>query len=142
MHRRCDRNRKRSKRRAIYCPIHGCYLDSVSPKYSLFANNVQQLRQRGIGRQKARVLMAAKTTVSLQGEWLEAFWCDRCQKTEWYHVRKTGERSYQLSVAPATIWQRATGAIDPRGNPSVGEFTLKQSRKLNYNSSKSSHFYG
>ncbi len=141
MQKRCDRNRKRSKRRAIYCPIHGCYIDSASQKYPLFADNVQQLRQRGMGRQNAHILVAAKTTVSLKGEWLEAFWCDRCQKTEWYYVKRTGERTYHLSVAPSRLWQQATGAIDPRGNPSVGEFTRKQSKRLNYNSSKSFRFY-
>ncbi|MDJ0677263.1 MAG: hypothetical protein QNJ36_18090 [Calothrix sp. MO_167.B42] len=142
MHKRCERNRKRSKRRAIYCPIHQCYMDSVSQKYQLFADNVQQLRQRGMGRQNAHILVSANTTVSLKGEWLEAFWCDRCQKTEWYYVKKTGERAYHLSLAPSRLWQQVAGTIDPRGNPSVGEFTRKQSRRLNYNSSKSFRFYG
>lgn len=65
MQRRCDRNRKRSKRRAIYCPIHGCYLDSVSQKYPLFADRPGQLQQRGIGRQTALFLVANKTAVPL-----------------------------------------------------------------------------
>jgi hypothetical protein len=78
------RNRSRSKRRAIFCPIHGCYLDSVSPKYSLFADQVQQLRERGISKRNATMLLSDRTTVSLTGEWVESFWCDQCQKTEWY----------------------------------------------------------
>jgi hypothetical protein len=61
---RCDRNRKRSKRRAIKCPIHDY------------------------------------------------------------------ESRYQLSLAPAEIWQQATGVIHPHRNPSVGEFTYRQSRML------------
>jgi hypothetical protein len=44
------RNRSRSQRRAIFCPIHGCYIDSVSQKYSLFADHVQQLQDRVVPR--------------------------------------------------------------------------------------------
>jgi len=117
-------------------------MDSVSQKYQLFADNVQQLRQRGMCRQNAHILVSANTTVSIKGEWLEAFWCDRCQKTEWYYVQKTGEHVYHLSLAPSRLWQQVTGTIDPRGNPSVGEFTRKQSKRLSYNSSKSFRFYG
>jgi hypothetical protein len=95
-----------------------------------------------MGRQNAQMLVAAKTTVSLQGEWLEEFWCDRCQKNQWYHVKKTGDRTYQLSIAPDRMWQQVTGVIDPYGNPSVGEFTRKQARRLNYSDNKSLRFYG
>ncbi|MDJ0734421.1 MAG: hypothetical protein QNJ47_10180 [Nostocaceae cyanobacterium] len=141
MQRRCDRNRKRSKRRAIYCPVHGCYLDSVSQKYSLFADRAGQLQQRGIRRRDALMLVASKTAVALEGEWLEAFWCEQCQSKQWYHVRKH-ERTYNLSVAPPELWQQAMGVINPQGNPSVGEFTRKNSRMLTYNGIKDFIFIG
>lgn len=126
--RRCDRNRKRSQRRAIYCPTHGCFLDSVSRKYGLFADCPGQLQQRGMGRKTALLLMAENTAVSLDGEWLEAFWCQGCQEKRWYHVRKTGDRTYALAAAPRELWQQVPGVIDPRGNPSVGEFTRRHAR--------------
>ena len=107
--RRCDRNRKRSKRRAIYCPEHGCYLDSASQKHRLYAESPQHLKERGVGRRTALLLFATATTVPLDGEWLECFWCDQCQETNWYHVRKVGDREYQLSPAPRELWQQATG---------------------------------
>lgn len=138
--RRCDRNRKRSKRRAIYCPIHGCYLDSASPKRSLFADRPGHLQQRGMGRKSALMLMANQSTVPLDGEWLEAFWCNLCQETNWYHVHKTGDRTYQLSLAPQELWQRAQGVIDPKGNPSVSEFTRRHSRLLGCNGIKDFRF--
>jgi hypothetical protein len=72
---RCDRNRKRSKRRAIYCPIHGFHLDSMSQKYPLFAVQAGQLHQRGIGKQTSLILIRSKSAVAIEGEWLEAFWC-------------------------------------------------------------------
>ncbi|NEO91095.1 MAG: hypothetical protein F6K56_12940 [Moorea sp. SIO3G5] len=130
--RRCQRNRKRSKRRAILCPIHGCYLDSVSQKYRLFADRPGQLQQRGVKQKYALMLIASKTTVALEGEWLEAFWCSECQETKWYHVCKSGDRTYKISLAPAELWQQVTGVIDPNGNSSVGEFTRRQSKRIGF----------
>ncbi|KAM3099456.1 hypothetical protein ACKFKG_03315 [Phormidesmis sp. 146-35] len=139
MQKRCDRNRKRSKRRAIYCPVHGCHLHSVSQKYSLFADRAEQLQQRGVGRKAALMSMAAHTTVSLNGEWLEAFWCDECQRNEWYHVQKQNH-TYQVAPAPAELWQQAIGVTDPQGNPSVGQFTRQQSRTLRFDGVKDFRF--
>ncbi len=136
LQRRCDRNRKRSKRRAIYCPVHDCYLDSMSQKYSLFAERAEQLQQRGVSRRNALLLVATKTAVHLEGEWLEAFWCSQCQETQWYHLRKCGQRTYQLSVAPRELWQQVEGVSHPRGNPSVGEFTRRHARLFGYNGLK------
>lgn len=139
MQRRCDRNRKRSKRRAIYCLVHGCYIESMSQKYPLFAEKAGQLQQRGINRRDALLLVAAKTAVPLEGEWLEAFWCQECQATTWYHVRKQ-ESGYELSVAPTELWQQATGVTHPGGNPTVGEFTRRHARMLNYQGIKDFRF--
>lgn len=132
MQRRCDRNRKRSKRRAIYCPIHGCYLDSVSQKYRIFADQAGQLQQRGISRRNALMLVANQTAVPIDGEWLEAFWCEQCQQTKWYYVRKSNERTYDISLAPPELWQQATGVIHAEGNPSVSEFTRRSARDVTY----------
>ena len=67
-------------------------MDSVSQKYGLFAEKPGQLQARGIARREAMILVAAKTTVSLEGEWLEAFWCQECQETRWYHVHKLNSK--------------------------------------------------
>lgn len=135
MQKRCDRNRKRSKRRAIYCPVHSCYMDSMSQKHSLFTEQAGQLQQRGIRRREALMLVAAKTAVPLEGEWLEAFWCKHCQETKWYHVRKK-ESVYELSLAPAELWQQATGVINPHRNPTVSEFTFRQAQVVGGNNVK------
>lgn len=134
LHTRCDRNRKRSKRRAIYCPIHGCYLDSMSQKYQMFANRSGQLQQRGMSRRNALLLVATQTAVLLEREWIEAFWCEQCQHTKWYHVRKCNNHTYEIAIAPRELWQQVTGVINPEGNPSVSEFTRRQARFLGYNS--------
>ncbi len=127
MQRRCDRNRKRSKRRAIYCPIHECYLDSVSQKYPLFADRAGQLQQRGINRRDALILVSSKTAVPIDGEWLEAFWCNHCQQTKWYYIKKQ-DRVYEVTLARAEMWQQVTGVTHPDGNISVSEFTRRQAR--------------
>ncbi|MDJ0615301.1 MAG: hypothetical protein QNJ63_00925 [Calothrix sp. MO_192.B10] len=132
MQRRCDRNRKRSKRRAIYCPIHGCYLDSVSQKYPLFTSSPGQLQQRGVRKREALMLIASQTAVTLENEWLEAFWCKECQQKKWYHVHKSPTNTYEIAVASAELWQQAMGVTYPQGNPSVGEFTSRNSRTMNY----------
>ncbi len=126
---KCNQNRKRSKRRAIYCPIHGCYLDSVSQKYKLYADRAGQLQERGIGRQNALILVASRTAIPLEGEWLEEFWCDGCQQTKWYHIKKC-DRIYEVAIAPPELWQQASGVIHAEGNPSVGEFTKRQARTV------------
>ncbi|MBG1271556.1 hypothetical protein [Nostoc sp. WHI] len=140
MQRRCDQNRKRSKRRDIYCPNHGCYLESRSQKYQLFADQPGQLQQRGISRRSALMLVASQTTVSIGGEWLEAFWCDHCNQTKWYHVCKSNDRTYKVSIAPQELWRQVAGVIDPQGNPSVGEFTRRQAKVLNYHNIKDFKF--
>jgi hypothetical protein len=140
LQKRCDRNRKRSKRRAIRCPIHGCYIDSSSQKYRLFADQAGQLQQRGINRRSALMLIATKITVSIEGEWLESFWCEECQETKWYHVKKLDERIYQINPAPRELWQQVAGVVAVDGNPSVGEFTRRQSRLIGCHSIKDFRF--
>ncbi|BDA71445.1 hypothetical protein RIVM261_003390 [Rivularia sp. IAM M-261] len=128
MQRRCDKNRKRSKRRAIYCPIHGCYIDSVSQKYKLYVDKPGQLQQRGVSRLNALILVATQTAVAIDGEWLEAFWCEHCQATKWYYVKKLDKGRFDILLAPSELWQQAIGVTNPDGNPSVGEFTRRQAR--------------
>ncbi len=129
MRNRSSRNRKRSQRRAIYCPIHGIHLDSVSQKHGLYADRAGQLQERGIVRKRALLLLATRTTIAITGEWLEAFWCDGCQRATWYHIHKTGDRTYEVSPAPRELWQQVGGVIHPDGNPTVGEFTRRHSRR-------------
>jgi hypothetical protein len=129
---KCVKNRKRSKRRAIYCPIHECYLDSVSKKYQLFADRPEQLQSRGVNQSAARAVINLYTTVSMTGEWLEAFWCDQCQQRQWYHVHKMANGSYSVLLAPDELWQSVTGVIHPNGNPSVGEFTRREAKVVRY----------
>lgn len=133
------RNRNRSKRRAIYCPIHHSYLDSVSQKYSLYASKPEHLQQRGFDRRLALTVMASYSAIPLHGEWLEAFWCNDCQENRWYHVQKTGMNNYTLHAAPEELWLQASGVISSTGNPTVGEFTRRVARQTNFNGIRDFH---
>jgi len=84
-----------------------------------------------MGRRQALLLVANQTTVALKGEWLEAFWCPLCHETTWYHVKDNSDRTYSLSPAPAPLWQQVEGVTNTRGNPTVSQFTRRQSRHPN-----------
>ena len=126
---RSSRNRKRSQRRNIFCPIHDLYLDSVSPKFKLYADRPEHLQQRGMGRRTSLLLVAQHTAVPLPDEWLEAFWCKGCGETKWYHIRKTGDRTFTATVAPVELWQQVERVMHPHGNPTVGEFSYRHARR-------------
>ncbi|GAB1541095.1 hypothetical protein NUACC21_37650 [Scytonema sp. NUACC21] len=112
----------------------------MSQKYQLYADSSSQLEARGISRRNALLLVANQTAVPLDGEWIEAFWCQQCEQTKWYHVRKGENRTYEISLAPPELWQQATGVIFPEGNPSVGEFTRRQARFFSYKNIKDYKF--
>jgi hypothetical protein len=126
-----SRQRKRSKRRQIFCPIHGCYLESVSPKHIIYAHTAQQLREAGVDKLSASLLIREYSAIALTGDWLENFWCDECQSTHWYRVKshKVGSSArYQLYPVYRELWERVVGVHHPDGNPTVSEFTKRQSR--------------
>lgn len=105
-------------------------MDSVSPKFSLFADAAGQLQMRGMGGKTSRLVMATyQPAVPLPGEWIEAFWCPECQRKDWYHVWKTGDRHYEVKLAPRDLWMNATGVVNPHQNPSVSEYSFRSSRR-------------
>ena len=86
------------------------------------------------------MLVAKRGSVVVSGEWLEAFWCPECETVDWYHVRRLGDRQYQVSSVPQALWQQAVGVIDPRGNVSVSEFTRRHSRMVKFGGVKDFRF--
>ncbi|BAZ08384.1 hypothetical protein NIES4071_01890 [Calothrix sp. NIES-4071] len=66
--------------------------------------------------------MANEATAFLKDEWLEAFWCDECQQTNWYHIKKVDVNdaqtqsesiTYQVLTALPAHWQQTISAIFP-----------------------------
>jgi hypothetical protein len=124
------RSRKRSKRRELLCPHHPEQrLFSVSAKYHLYVTEVGQLMLRGISKRKSDELLAAFNRVlPLTGEWIECFWCDHCQASRWWHVKRHDAFDYTLSPVPRELWEQATGVIRAEGNPTVSDFSRRQAR--------------
>lgn len=124
------RKRKRSKRRELLCPRHPEQkLYSVSAKYHLYVTEVCQLMLRGLSKRRSDELLAAFNRVlPLNGEWLECFWCDQCECSSWWHVKRLDPQDYTLSPIPRELWEQATGVIRAEGNPTVSDFSRRQAR--------------
>ncbi|MFN5194651.1 MAG: hypothetical protein ACK5E6_09530 [Cyanobacteriota bacterium] len=122
--------RRRPRRRELFCPLHPEHrLYSVSPKHHLYLTDAGQLVIRGLRRSRAaEVMQAYRHVVPLNDEWLEAFWCDGCATTTWWHVKRHDRLEYSLQVVSRELWENATGVIRPEGNPTVSQFTRRQAR--------------
>lgn len=97
------RNRKRSKRRAIFCPIHLGYLESRSPKYKVPA--CQEKDDDAV-----QIDGAADEAAPFLCEWVESFWCPECQVKSWYHVKESLPRCYEVVLASADLCQQVFNA--------------------------------
>jgi hypothetical protein len=71
--------------------------------------------------QNILTLLATEATAMMEDEWLEAFWCDECQETQWYHVKKivsdtqgkSARISYEISVVSRSDFWQSTSVISP-----------------------------
>jgi hypothetical protein len=124
------RSRRRSKRRELFCPRHPDQrLFSVSAKYHLYVTEVSQLMLRGLSKRKSDELLAAFNRVlPLTGEWIECFWCEHCQASRWWYVKRHEDQDYTLSPVPRELWEQATGVIRVEGNPTVSDFSRRHAR--------------
>jgi hypothetical protein len=124
------RTRQRSKRREIHCPLHPEErIFSVSSKYHLYLTDVGQIITRGLSKRKAdELLVAYKHVLPLSDEWIECFWCEDCQASNWWYVKRLNRLQHELSSVPRELWEQATGVIRAEGNPTVSEFSRRQAR--------------
>lgn len=117
---RSTRNRNRSKRRAILCPVHTCHLESHSPKYKLAANQVNQLTVQvavnpgAVGDHADEELPKG----GLQGEWIERFWCPECKRQCWYHIKEVSPRCYKVELASGDLCQQVSEIASALADPS------------------------
>ncbi|MGB3292872.1 MAG: hypothetical protein WBB01_07800 [Phormidesmis sp.] len=102
---RAARNRKRSKRRAILCPVHTCHLESRSPKYKLSVEQIRQLTAQATIDTGTEADNQKQLREVLQAEWIETFWCAECQQQGWYHIREVSPRCYKVELASAELCQ-------------------------------------
>ncbi|MBW4696842.1 MAG: hypothetical protein KME03_02860 [Aphanocapsa lilacina HA4352-LM1] len=116
----------------IYCPTCGLRLWRMpGKKHFVYSTTVEQARELlGLTKKTATLLHAATTTLVDRTRWIEEFFCPN-DGAAWIacHRDKSGQVTGQ--VATGEQWQQTTGTVDPRRpNPSVGEFTYRNSRGI------------
>ncbi|MEL6931224.1 MAG: hypothetical protein AAFO95_21770 [Cyanobacteria bacterium J06600_6] len=122
-------NRKKTKK--YFCPDCDQRLWRLgNSKHHIYYQNAEEIRKNtGMSLKKAKLLSLQNTTYLDPNKWIEAFCCPT-HGMMWIFV-SVQDQNYRYRLAEASDWSRTDKTIDPRiGNPSVSEFTLRMSRKL------------
>jgi hypothetical protein len=125
------RTRQRPRRRQLYCPAHPEQLISgTGKKYFIHLLSSEELKARGMSDKKARLVIQAYPVLVLSNEWLEEMFCVECGQKRWCHLSRDHQGSLAIRWAHRDLWQQVAH-VDPLvPNPSVGEFTRRQARRL------------
>jgi len=124
------KRRVRSKGRELFCPAHPEQrISGNGRKYFLHLVTSEQLRLRGMGDKRARLVIQAYPVLVLSNEWLEELFCPKCGTTHWCHVVRHDRVTHTLRWAPRELWQQVAH-VDPMvPNPSVSEFSRRSARR-------------
>lgn len=126
------RNR-RPTRRLICCPAHPEQkLSGNGRKYYIHVLTAEELKSRGMGDKRARLVMQAYPVLVLSNEWLEELYCQRCGQKNWCHVTRLPSGKLQVSWAKRELWQQVAHVDPLQPNPTVSEFTRRQARRLTH----------
>lgn len=136
------RTRQRPRRRQLCCPAHPEQLISGNGrKYFIHLLSSEELKARGMSDKKARLVIQAYPVLVLSNEWLEEMFCPQCGENRWCHLTRASKGSLAIRWADRELWQQVAH-VDPLvPNPSVGEFTRRQARRLTNRRSDGKHFY-
>ena len=128
---RSPKGRQRGRRRArqLFCPAHPEQrISGDGRRYLLHLLTPEELRQRGMGDKRARLVIQSYPVLVLHSEWLEELHCPTCGASRWCHVARQDDGSFAVRWAPRELWEQVAH-VDPLvPNPSVGEFTRRQAR--------------
>lgn len=128
---RSPKGRQRGRRRArqLFCPAHPEQrISGDGRRYLLHLLTPEELRQRGMGDKRARLVIQSYPVLVLHNEWLEELHCPTCGLSRWCHVTRQDDGSFAVRWAPRELWEQVAH-VDPLvPNPSVGEFTRRQAR--------------
>lgn len=123
--------RARPKRRQLFCPAHPDQLiGGTGKKYYLHLLSPDELRARGMPDKKARLVIAAYPVLVLGNEWLEELFCPKCGVSAWHHVLRQPDGRLTVSWAKRELWQQVAHVDPLQPNPTVGEFTRREARRL------------
>ncbi len=136
------KRRVRSKGRELFCPAHPEQrISGNGRKYFLHLVTSEQLRQRGMGDKRARLVIQAYPVLVLSNEWLEELFCPKCGSTHWCHVVRHDRVTHTLRWAPRELWQQVAH-VDPMvPNPSVSEFSRRSARRTDAVRSDGKRYY-
>ena len=129
-----NKRKNRNATKKYFCPFCEQRLWRLgSSKYYLFYKDFIEIRQNtNISKKNARFIAVHNTTYLDNKKWIEAFCCPE-HGLQWI-LTSLLENGYEYRLAREKDWLMTNKTIDPRmPNPSVGEFTLKMSRKLSCN---------
>ena len=125
-----ERRRSRPRRRELFCPAHPEQrIEGNGKKYFLHLLTPEQLKARGMGDKKARLVINAYPVLVLSNEWLEELFCPQCGTSRWCHVVKHDRVEHSVRWAPRDLWEQVAH-VDPLvANPTVSEYTRRESRR-------------
>ncbi len=134
--------RQRAAKRQLRCPAHPEQrIEGNGKKYFLHLLSPEQLQERGMSSQTARLVIEAYPVLVLSSEWLEELFCPQCGCNRWCHVTKLNRVEHNVRWAPRELWEQVAH-VDPVGaNPSVGQFTRQQARRHAHNGIRGRQFY-
>ncbi len=89
----------------------------------------------------ARLVIQSYPVLVLSNEWLEELFCPKCGTKRWYHVTRSPEGSLSLVWARPELWQQVAHVDPLQPNPTVGEYTRRQARRLSHRRADGKRFF-
>ncbi len=137
------RSRQRSSRRKLFCPAHPeQQLAGNGRKFFLHLLQPEELIQRGMSHQRARLVIMAYPVLVLSNEWLEELFCPQCGSSRWCHVVKQNRVEHIVTWAARHLWGQVAH-VDPLvANPSVSDYSRRMARANGRRTDGKSYFMG
>ena len=127
---RPPRVRQRSRKRELFCPAHPQQrVEGNGQKYFLHLLTPEELKARGMSDKKAQLVINAYPVLVLTNEWLEELFCPKCGGNRWCHVVKHDRVNHTVRWAPRELWEQVAHVDPIVANPTVSEYTRRESRR-------------
>jgi hypothetical protein len=136
------KSRQRSRRRELFCPAHPEQrIEGNGQKYFLHLLRPEELQQRGMAHQRARLVIQAYPVLVLSHEWLEELFCPQCGSSRWCHVIKHDRVQHTVRWAPRELWQQVAHVDPLHPNPTVSEYSRRCARRVSVKRADGKRFY-
>ena len=137
-----QRQRRRPKRRELFCPAHPEQrIEGNGRKYFLHLLSAEELQQRGMAAKTARLVIQAHPVLVLSNEWLEELFCPQCGGSRWCHITKHDRVEHSVRWAPRHLWEQVAHVDPIAANPTVSQFTRREARRHRQKRLDNKRFY-